>query len=313
MLSYIVEEAESVTVPTTGALLDRGRLSGLLLGGVGVLIFSFTLPATKIALHSFDPWFIASGRALLAAALAVATLGLRRARRPTRAEAGRLALVAGGVILGFPVLSSLALTTTSASHAAVVIAILPAATAAFGAVLARESPSPWFWLAAAAGTAVVTASAVARAGGTLRLGDAYLLAGVVVCAFGYAQGAVVARTLGAAQTICWALLLAAPVMLPIAAWSAPSRAPTPGALAGFLYVSIGAMFLGFLAWYAGLARGGVARTSQIQLAQTPLTLAWSALVLGERLTWSTGLVAAAVVASVAVSQRARIETASRDA
>lgn len=309
MLLYSVEEAESAIVPARRALFAGDRPSGLLYGAFGVLLFSLTLPMTKLALRGFDPWFIASGRAVVAAGLGAATLRLQRARRPTRRELRRLAVVAAGVVLGFPVLSSLALTTTSATHAAVVIALLPAATAVAGVVRSREIPSRAFWLAAAAGTTVVLGWALARAGGGLRVGDAYLLVGVALCAVGYAEGAVTARSLGSAQTICWALLIAAPVTVPLAAATAPGRTPTGSALAGLLYVSVGSMFLGFFAWYAGLARGGVARISQIQLVQTPLSLAWSALILGERLTWSTALVAAAVVATVAAAQRSRVERA----
>ncbi len=149
----------------------------------------------------------------------------------------------------------------------------------------------------------------ARAGGTLRPDDAYLLAAVLVCAIGYAEGGLLARSLGAPQTICWALLIALPLTLSVALIAAPPHAPSASALGGFLYVSVGSMLLGFFCWYAGLARCGVTRASQLQLMQTPLTPLWSGVLLQERIGWSTSAVALAVLASVGVTQRARIRRA----
>lgn len=278
---------------------------GLLLGALGVTIFSFSFPATKLALRGFDPWFVAFGRAVVAGALGACVLWLLRARRPTTTQWGRLLIVAGGVVVGFPVLSALALETSSSAHGAVVIAVLPAATAVAAVLRAGERPGVLFWLSAVAGAAVVTGFA-ARAGGGLKASDLFLLGAVVVCGLGYAEGGVLARDLGAAQTICWALILSLPVTLPAALATAPATQASAAALFGFAYVSVGSMFLGFFAWYGGLARGGVARVGQLQLFQTPLTLGWSAIVLGERIGPLTILVAGAVLVSVAATQRARI-------
>jgi drug/metabolite transporter (DMT)-like permease len=302
----MVTATDSATVPPPKALPLSPGLAGIGLGALGVLIFSFSFPGTKLALRGFDPWAVAFGRAVLAAALAAPILRLQRARYPRRGEWLRLAIVTGGVVVGFPALSSLALESSSSSHGAVVIALLPAATAVAAVLRTGERPSVAFWLAAAAGAAVVAGFVVARGGGALRLGDLYLLAAVVVCALGYAEGGLLARELGAAETICWALLLALPLTLPLALASAPAHMPSAAALTGFAYVGTGSMLLGFFAWYGGLARGGVARISQLQLAQTPLTLVWSALVLGERIGWATVAVALAVLVSVAATQQARI-------
>jgi drug/metabolite transporter (DMT)-like permease len=282
---------------------------GMALGAAGVLVFSFSFPATKLAERSFDPWFIANGRAVVAAVLGLLLLRYQRAPLPNRGQWLRLAVVAGGVVIGFPLLSSLAVESTTSSHSAVVISVLPALTAIAGAIRGRERPSASFWLAAGAGCAIVTAYSVAHAGGTLTLADIYLIIGVIVCAIGYAEGGFLARSLGAPQTICWALVLALPVTLPAALLNVPSHAPSASALTGFIYVSLGSMFIGFIFWYAGLARGGVPRVSQLQLAQTPLTLIWSALVLGERIGPGTSLVAIAALASVAATQRARVRSA----
>ena len=153
-----------------------------------------------------------------------------------------------------------------------------------------------------------TTGSVVEARGSVRRADLYLLAAVVVCGLGYAEGGVLSRALGAPQTICWALLLALPITAPVAALSIPSRTPGIDALLGFAYVSTCSMFLGFFCWYAGLARGGVAHVSQLQLGQTPLTLLWSAIVLGEPIGLGTGIVALAALLTVLATQRTRVRT-----
>ncbi len=273
---------------------------------LGVVIFSFSFPATKLALRGLDPWAIGLGRAVVAAALAAPTLLLLRARLPQGAEWRGLAIVAGGVVIGFPALSSLALQSTGAAHGAVVIALLPIATAIAGTIRSREPQGLPFWVAAANGAVLVFAYTLIRAGGAPTTSDLYLLAALVVCALGYTEGAILSRTLGAPETICWALLLALPVTVPVATWHLPAELPGLVPTIGFAYVAVGSMFLGFFAWYAGLARGGVARISQLMLIQAPLTLLWSAVVLDERLTWGLAVTAAGVVACIAVTQRARV-------
>jgi drug/metabolite transporter (DMT)-like permease len=282
------------------------RAQGIVLGGTGVLIFSLSFPATKWALDGFSAWFVAFGRAALAAVLGGIALRLRRAPRPTAPQVLRLGVVAGGVVVGFPLLSSIALETTGSAHGAIVIALLPAATAVAAVLRAGERPSPLFWLAAGAGVAVVTAFAVDESSGTISGGDLYLLGAVVACGIGYAEGGALSRELGAVETICWALLLSLPLTAVVAALTLPATAPSEQAVAGLLYVGIGSMFLGFFAWYAGLARGGVARVGQLQLFQPLLTVAWSALLLGERIGWRILVCGLGVIASVAVSQRARV-------
>jgi drug/metabolite transporter (DMT)-like permease len=250
------------------------------LGALGILGFSFSLPATKLAVADLDPWFVAFGRALVAAVLAALVLGATRAPRPTARQVRSLVVVAVGVVVGFPLFTSLALEDRESAQAAVVIALLPISTALFAVLRAGERPSPAFWLAALAGTATVLLFAVTAGAGDLRASDGYLLLAVVLCGLGYAEGGALARELGGAQTICWALLVALPVTVPV---TLVAGADPAGATAwlGFAYVSVISMFLGFFAWYAGLARGGVARVGQVQLAQPVLTLLWSALVLGE--------------------------------
>jgi drug/metabolite transporter (DMT)-like permease len=303
-----------VTASARGAAASaRLRLplpAGLALGSLGILGFSFSLPATRLAVADLNPWVVAFGRATVAAGLSALYLAATRAERPTRDQARSLALVAAGVVVGFPLLTSLALEVQTAAHGAVVIAILPAATAVAAVARAHERPSRRFWLAAGAGLAAVLAFVITQEMSfppTPQLGDLFLLGAVVLCAIGYAEGGALSRTLGGPTTICWALVLSWPLTASVTAAAIALTGLHAGATAwlGFAYVSTISMFLGFFAWYAGLARGGVARIGQIQLAQAPLTLVWAGLFLGERVTVGSALTAVLVVACVAATQRAR--------
>jgi drug/metabolite transporter (DMT)-like permease len=281
--------------------------AGLALGSLGILGFSFSLPATRLAVADLDPWVVAFGRATVAAALSVLYLAATRAPRPTREQMPSLAIVACGVIVGFPLLTSLALEVQTAAHGAVVIAILPAATAVAAVARAHERPSRRFWLAASAGLVAVLAFVVNEGVSGPRLGDLFLLAAVVLCAIGYAEGGALSRTLGGPRTICWALVLSAPLTATVTGLAIALTGLHAGTTAwlGFAYVATISMFLAFFAWYAGLARGGVARIGQVQLAQPVLTLGWSAALLGEGVGAGTLLTAIAVLACVAATQRAR--------
>jgi drug/metabolite transporter (DMT)-like permease len=292
----------------TGSRAVTASRAGVLLGLVGVIAFSFSLPATRLAVEDLDPWLVAFGRAAVAAVLAGAYLAWTRAPRPTAAQWRRLLIVAGGVVVGFPLFTSIALETSGSAHGAVVIALLPAATALAAVARAGERPGPVFWLAALAGLAVVLGFTLAESGGAITGADGFLLLATAVCAVAYAEGGTLSRDLGGAPTISWALVLSAPLTIPVAAISAATTGveAQAGAYAGFAYVAAVSMFLGFFAWYAGLARGGVARIGQVQLLQPLLTLVWAALVLGEHVGPGTILAAAGVLLSVVVTQRARV-------
>lgn len=273
---------------------------------MGVLAFSMSLPATRVAVHDLDPWFVAFGRAVGAAVLAVVYLAWTRAPRPTRTQWLRLPIVALGVVVGFPLFTSLALTSQTSSHGAVVVTVLPAMTAVFAALRAHERPPLAFWLASGGGlvavlTFLITSGAVR---GGLTPADLYLLTAVVLCGLGYAEGGALARELGGARTICWALLIALPVTLPITLVTLPARAGAHS-WAAFGYLTVISMFLGFFAWYAGLAKGGIAKVGQIQLAQPVLTLIWSALLLGEPVSPASIGAAVVVLGCVVLTQRTR--------
>ncbi|WP_163567830.1 DMT family transporter [Fodinicola feengrottensis] len=285
--------------------------AGLFLGALGVVLFSFSLPATRLAVVGLDPWFVAFGRAAGAGVLAAGYLTATRARWPSAAQLGRLVVVAiGVVVVGFPLLTSIALTQETASHGAIVIAALPAATAVFAVVRGGERPSVRFWLAASASflAVLVFVGVSGGFGGGLALPDLWLLAAVVLCGLGYAEGGALARDLGGAQTICWALLISLPVTVPVAT-VVFSRGGTEQATAGswlaFGYVTVASMFLGFFFWYAGLARGGVARIGQVQALQPVLTLGWSVLLLHETVGPLALVIGLLVLACVFLTQRAR--------
>ena len=288
--------------------MDRSVRAGLAFGALGVLAFSFTLPATRLAVGELDPLFVSLGRAALAGVLALLYLGVARARRPEGREWRGILLVAIGVVFGWPTLTTIALTSVPASHAAVVNGLLPVATAVAAVLRGGERPSRRFWVAALVGTLIIVGYSTVRAGGSLAPADLLLFGGVGLGALGYAEGGRLAARLGGARVISWALLVSLPVVVPAAVMSAPRDPGAVGAAAwaGFGYVAVISMFLGFFAWYRGLAIGGVARVAQLQLLQPLLTLAWSALFLAERidaLTFVTGIL---VILSVAAAVTARV-------
>jgi drug/metabolite transporter (DMT)-like permease len=279
----------------------------VVLGLLGVLGFSFTLPATRVAVDGLDPAFVGLGRAAVAAVPAAALLAVWRERLPDRVTLARLALVALGVVFGFPLLSALALRELTAAHSAVIVGLIPAATAVAAVARAGERPSGGFWLASAAGLGAVLAFAASQGAG-ISGADLLVLGAVALAAIGYAEGGALARDMGGGRVICWALVLSFPVTLAVgvvAAMAAGVDAPADAWL-GFAYVSLVSMLLAFFAWYAALARGGVAKIGQVQLVQPLLTLGWSAALLGEHVGPGTLAAALAVVASVVATQRARV-------
>ncbi|REE75760.1 EamA-like transporter family protein [Rhodococcus wratislaviensis] len=291
-------------------MLSHSR-AGLRWGLLGVAAFSFTVPFTRVAVGGLSPLFIGSGRAVIAAVLAAAALTLTRQRLPQRAQWMRLAVVAAGIVFGFPLLTSFALTTASASHGAVVIALLPSATAVTAVLRGKERPPLSFWIMAGVGAlaSVLFASMQGGGVGQLHWSDLLLFGAVVAAAVGYAEGGLLARELGAWQTVSWALVLSAPLMIALTVISAVRQPPTASPIewAAFAYLGVVSMFLGFFAWYRGLAIGPMAQVSQVQLVQPVFTICWAALLLREQLTWATvlGGVAVVVCAGTAVRVRGR--------
>jgi drug/metabolite transporter (DMT)-like permease len=290
--------------------------SGLGWGLVGIVAFSFTMPFTRVAAHDGLPaLFIGSGRAVVAAALAAITLIVLRQAWPSRAQWARLGVVAGGVVVGFPLLTSYALTEAPAAHGAVVVGLLPAATAAMAVLRGKERVPAAFWLFAALGAlATVIFAALQNGGlGELHWADVLFLGAVLAAAVGYAEGGLLARQLGSWQTVSWALVLAAPLMLGLTTLSVLQTTPsgTKTQWLAFVYLCVVSMFLGFFAWYRGLAIGPMTQVSQVQLVQPVLTILWAALVLHEQLGLPTLVGGVAVVLCAGSAVRTRLSGASR--
>ena len=307
-----MRDNSSATTLIRPVVLSSER-SGLWWGLLGIAAFSFTVPFTKVAVAGLSPLFIGSGRAVVAAALAAFALALTRQRFPSGVQWARLAVVAGGVVIGFPLLTSFALTTTPASHGVVVIALLPAATAMAAVLRGRERPPVAFWLITGGGALAAIAFASVQPGGfgQLHSADLLLLGAVVAAAIGYAEGGLLARELGAWQTVSWALMLASPLMVVLTVLSMTQQPPsaTPVQWAAFAYLGVVSMFLGFFAWYRGLAVGPMSQVSQIQLIQPVLSICWAGLLLGEALTWMTIMGGLAVILCAGAAVRVRLRPA----
>jgi len=288
-------------IPPQSSELTRGYWFGC----AGILGFSLTLPATRLAVAELDPVFVGLGRAVAASLLAALALWWRGGRLPKGSQWLRLAATAGGVVIGFPLLSALALQHVSAVHGAVVVGLTPLLTAGFGVLLSGERPAWRFWLATALGSSAILIFVYRSGVAGLQQADLYLLAAIACVAYGYAEGARLAKQLGAWQTISWALLISAPLLLPWVVQTAPPRFELVGwpSLLGFAYVSVVSMYLAFFAWYRGLALGGTARIGQLQLLQPFLSMAAGAALIGESVETAQLATALAVLACVVISRK----------
>lgn len=275
---------------------------GLLLGFVGVVIFGGSLPMTRLAVAHLDPLFVSFGRPALSGLLAAVVLLVLRRPLPHWRTCISLGLAALALVWGWPALTNYAMVTVPASHGGVVVGLLPLATAVAASLILREPQSLRFWAIALAGAALVTGFALRDGGGVLASGDLLLLMAVVICAGGYVISGKLSRGMPGWEVISWMLVLSLPISLPgmLLTWPANITTIPFSALAGFTYITLLSQYLGFFAWNAGLAMGGVARVSQVQLLQTFVTLAFAVLLLGEKvepLTWAVAVVVVALVLS----------------
>ena len=290
---------------------------GLWLGLLGIVIFSVTLPMTRLAVGTPDApqmsgVFIAMGRAVVAAVLSAALLIVTRAPLPARNDWLPLAITASGIVFGFPLLTSVAMRHVEAMHASVIVGVLPLATAAVGALLHRQRPSVGFWLCAALGSTLVVVFAVLRSGGSNAAGisfaDLLLLAAMLCAAVGYCYGGRLAHHMRAEHVICWALVMSLPITLPLSVLSWPVQTIQSAAWWGFGYVAVFSMWLGFFAWYRGLALGGTVRVSQVQLVQPFLSMLFAIALLGEKLDAVTVGFGLAVIATVFMGKKMPVGT-----
>jgi drug/metabolite transporter (DMT)-like permease len=279
----------------------KGWGSGLL----GVLIFSGSLPATRVAVADFPPVFLTSARAVIAALLGAAFLALVRQARPARSDLAPLVIVALGVVIGFPLLTALALRYITSAHSIVFVGLLPFATAVFGVLRGGERPKPLFWLFSGLGGAAVAGFALLNSDGGSLTGDLLMLAAILLCGLGYAEGATLSRRLGGWQVISWALLVSLLPMTLIGLITMPGSWSGIGGPAwlGLAYISVFSMLLGFVFWYRGLALGGIAGVGQLQLLQPFFGLALASVLLNEPVAWTMIAAAGAVVLCVAGAKR----------
>ncbi|MFB7592165.1 DMT family transporter [Streptomyces sp. NPDC056169] len=291
----------------TGRTALAPRSSGTLLALLGVVSFSLTFPSTVWGLESFGPWSLVAVRSTLAALIAGTFLLVGRVPLPERRHWAGLAVVAGGVVIGFPLLTTLALQTSTTSHAAVVVGLLPLTTATFAAIRTGRRPSRTFWSAAISGAVVVIAFTLQQSGGAVSTGDLYLFGALLVCAAGYTEGGRLASLMPGWQVIGWALVLCLPLMAVASAVSLsvePVHLTAHGVI-GLVWVAVGSTFFGLYVWYRGMAEIGIPKASQLQLAQPLLTLIWSVFLLGESLPLAAPLAAVGVLVCIAVTQRAK--------
>ena len=278
---------------------------GWINGFIGVVIFSGSLPATRLAVMEFDPVFLTMIRATLAALLGLCLLGVFKEKRPTRQQWAPLVIVAIGVVIGFPLLTALALQYVTSAHSIVFIGLLPLATAVFGVLRGGERPRLVFWLFSILGSLLVMGYAVAQGLSAAPAGDVLMLLAVLVCGLGYAEGAKLSRSLGGWQVICWALVVSLPVVAPLSLVLAPatlSGISLPAWLS-LGYVALFSMLIGFVFWYRGLAQGGIAAVGQLQLLQPFFGLALAAGLLHEQVSLGMVLVTVAVIGCVAGAKK----------
>jgi len=283
----------------------KASMDGWGSGLAGVVIFSGSLPATRVAVTDFSPLFLTSARAVIAALLGAALLLALRQEKPSRGDLLSLVIVALGVVVGFPLLTAFALQYVTAAHSIVFIGLLPLATAVFGVLRGGERPKPMFWLFSCLGSATVAGFALSAGGEISVAGDLLMIAAVLACGLGYAEGAKLSRRLGGWQVISWALVLSLPLMAVIALASLPGtwQGIAGSAWAGLAYVSVFSMLVGFVFWYRGLALGGIAAVGQLQLLQPFFGLLLAAGLLHEKVSPLMVATTLAVVACVAGARK----------
>jgi drug/metabolite transporter (DMT)-like permease len=284
---------------------------GMLIGFIGILIFSLTLPVTKIAVLSFNTYFIAFGRAALAGIFALAYLVLKKESAPSKSDFVKFAVIALGIVFGFPILTTLAMTHGSSSHGAVILGMMPLATTVIGVLRFKERPSLGFWLVSLLGAGLVVLYALLKSSGSFTYIDGLLVLGGISACIGYVEGGELSRKMNPRAVISWVLVISLPLNL-VMAWATYSPEYINAdavAWTSFFYLSLFSMFLGFFFWYEGLAIGGIARVSQVQLTQPFCTLVAASILLGDSLTMMNLIFAVLVVSTVILGKRMLIKRA----
>jgi drug/metabolite transporter (DMT)-like permease len=311
VLSYSMKlESNVIPSSTVTPVAEKGHEpEGLVMAGLGILAFSFSLPFTRIAVPELGGTFVGLGRALVATVLAIIVLVARGERLPERRHWMPLLVTALGVVVGFPIFTSVALQHVPAIHGVVIVGLLPAMTAAFGVIRTGERTTPLFWVAVLLGVIGILVFAIVEGAGKPQLEDLHLLFAVVLGAMGYTEGGRLSRELEGWRVISWALVFSSPFLIVPVLLNIPAHLETISipAWLSFAYVSAFSMYLGFFAWYRGMALAGIARSSQLQLIQPILSITWAALILHEAIHWQTIFAAAIVLASITLSRMARAQ------
>ena len=278
---------------------------GMLIGFIGILIFSLTLPVSKITLLSFNPYFIAFGRATLAGAVALAYLIYKNEHAPTKVDFVKFVVIALGVVFGFPIFTTVAMTHGSSSHGAVILGMMPLATTVIGVLRFKERPSLGFWLVSLLGAGLVVLYALLKNSGSFTYVDGLLVLGGISACIGYVEGGELSRRMNPRAVISWALVISLPLNILMTYLTYQQDYINAGAIAwsSFIYLSLFPMFLGFFFWYEGLAIGGIARVSQVQLMQPFCTLVAASILLGDSLTMMNLIFAVLVVSTVMLGRR----------
>jgi len=278
---------------------------GMLIGFIGILIFSLTLPVSKIAVLSFDPYFIAFGRATLAGIVALAYLLFKKGRIPSKADFTKFVVIALGVVFGFPIFTTVAMAEGSSSHGAVILGMMPLATTVIGVIRFKERPSLGFWLVSLLGAVLVVVYALLKNLGSFTYIDGLLVLGGICACVGYVEGGELSRKMNPRIVISWALVISLPVNIVMSYFTFEMHYLNASLIAwtSFIYLSLFSMFIGFFFWYEGLAIGGIARVSQVQLMQPFCTLVAASVLLGDSLTVMNLVFAFLVVSTVILGKR----------
>lgn len=281
---------------------------GLLLGLVGVICFSLTLPSTSVAVEYFGTTVVGLGRTVVAAIIVAVVLIVRKEKLPSLNQFKSLVIVALGAVLGFPLLTSWAMESLPVSHGAVEVALLPLATAGFAMLRAGEMPSLKFWISSIIGSLAVIVYALHLGFGQLQFADLALLAAVLILGLSYAEGGRLAKELGSWQVIAWAIMIGAPFfIIPVVLNVTTEMIHAPfHAWISFIYLAVVSQFLAYVAWYSGMAMGGIARVSQIQYLQPFLMILFATVFLDESITLFTIIIAMIVVISVILGKNAPV-------
>jgi len=302
-------------VNTMGSYIKRvivnKETKGMLIGFIGILIFSLTLPVSKIAVLSFDPYFIAFGRATLAGMVALAYLLSKKELIPSKTDFSKFVVIALGVVFGFPIFTTVAMTEGSSSHGAVILGMMPLATTVIGVIRFKERPSLGFWLVSLLGAALVVAYALLKNLGSFTYIDGLLVLGGICACVGYVEGGELSRKMNPRIVISWALVISLPVNIVMSYFTFNMQYldASPLAWTSFIYLSLFSMFIGFFFWYEGLAIGGIARVSQVQLMQPFCTLIAASILLGDSLTVMNLVFAFLVVSTVILGKRMLVKRA----